>query len=549
MRRLFHPLKRFFLKLKLAQKISLLVIFIVLLATSVCAAVSGRWYIARMLENLEQNALNVVRITAMSPTVVDGLERGVDDGSIQRFVEAEQQSLDQIDIMVVADHNAVRYGHTKSDRVGELFSAQDHVDALEKGETYVTIGPGTLGDSLRAFTPVYSRDGSRITGFVMSGTLLDSIAQAERTIFLMALGFLLLGCTVGVVCAVFLSRYIKRSLLSYEPEDIAMLYLENQGILSTVHEGILSIDAAGTITTVNKAAHELLGAEGDCAGQNIAEVFPLSKLPEVLETRQPLLNVPYALGDKLVVSNNLPIIDDKGRLKGGVCTFRDQTEVNRLAGEITGVKKVVDALRATTHEFKNKLHVILGLIETGRTAQAKAYIGSINEALQATVNEILAAVREPNLSALLIGKSQRFQELGILWELEEGTQFTNALKFDVNALIVIVGNLLDNAADALDAAEQSEKRIGLYLNDQQGALLLRVTDNGPGILHPERIFERGYTTKAESRGYGLALVREQVEKYQGRIDLKTGPGAGACFSIRLERQGRPTTEEQGRGPA
>ena len=76
-----------------------------------------------------------------------------------------------------------------------------------------------------------------------------------------------------------------------------------------------------------------------------------------------------------------------------------------------------------------------------------------------------------------------------------------------------------------------------------------MTDNGPGILHPERIFERGYTTKAESRGYGLALVREQVEKYQGRIDLKTGPGAGACFSIRLERQGRPTTKEQGRGPA
>ena len=60
MRRLFHPFKRFFLKLKLAQKISLLVIFIVLLATSVCAAVSGRWYIARMLENLEQNALKLL---------------------------------------------------------------------------------------------------------------------------------------------------------------------------------------------------------------------------------------------------------------------------------------------------------------------------------------------------------------------------------------------------------------------------------------------------------------------------------------------------------
>ena len=202
-----------FKRLKLAQKISLLVIFITVLATGICSVVSGRWYIAQMLDNLEQNALNVVRITAMSPIVIDGLESGVDDGSIQQFVTSEQELLDQIDIMVVADADGVRYGHTKSDRVGELFSAEDHVDALTKGETYVTIGPGTLGDSMRAFTPVYSRDGSRITGFVMSGTLLDSIAQAERTISLMAVGFTLLSSLIGVLCAVFLSRYIKKSLL------------------------------------------------------------------------------------------------------------------------------------------------------------------------------------------------------------------------------------------------------------------------------------------------------------------------------------------------
>ena len=525
-----------FKRLKLAQKISLLVIFITVLATGICSVVSGRWYIAQMLDNLEQNALNVVRITAMSPIVIDGLESGVDDGSIQRFVTSEQELLDQIDIMVVADADGVRYGHTKSDRVGELFSAEDHVDALTKGETYVTIGPGTLGDSMRAFTPVYSRDGSRITGFVMSGTLLDSIAQAERTISLMAVGFTLLSSLIGVLCAVFLSRYIKKSLLSYEPEDIAMLYLENQGILSTVHEGVMSIDVNGNITTVNKAAREYLNIGEDCVGQHISTVFPLSKLPEVLTSRQPLLNVPYALGDRLVISNNLPIIDETGKLMGGVCSFRDQTEMNRLADEITGVKKIVDALRATTHEFKNKLHVILGFIETGRHSEAKAYIGSINEALQATVSEILSAVHEPNLSALLIGKSQRFHELGIEWELEDGSAFSNALNFDVNSLIVIVGNLLDNAADALDASDQREKKISLYLNDENGRLELRVKDNGPGIACPERIFERGYTTKSESRGYGLFLTKEQVDKYQGSISVETAPGAGACFRVILTRR-------------
>ena len=118
------------LKLKLAQKISLLVIVLIIFSIGISVSISGQWYIQRMEDNLEQNTLNVVKITALSPIIIEGIASGKDDGSIQTFIEKTQQSLEQIDVMVVADKNGIRYGHTKSDRVGEMFSAEDNDRAV-----------------------------------------------------------------------------------------------------------------------------------------------------------------------------------------------------------------------------------------------------------------------------------------------------------------------------------------------------------------------------------------------------------------------------------
>lgn len=523
-------------KPKLAQKISLLVIVLIILAVGVSTAVSGSWYLSRMLDSIEENTLNVVKIIARSPIIINELESGVADGGTQRFVEETQRALESIDVIVVADKDGIRYGHTKSDRVGKPFSAEDHIRAITEGETYAAIGPGTLGNSLRAFTPVKNAEGE-ILGFVMSGTLLDSIAQARRYIIFMVLAFIGLGCSVGICGALFLSRYVKKSLLNYEPEDIARLYLENQGILATVHEGVIAINQEGRITLMNDTAQTYLKLEGDCVGRALEEVFPLSKLPQVLTGRESLLNVPYALGDRLVVSNNLPIMNDKGELVGGVCSFRDQTEMNLLAEEMTGVKKIVDALRATAHEFKNKLHVILGLVECGKLGQVKEYIGGVNDELQGTMSNILNSIHEPTIAALCIGKSQRGHELRVALELDEGTSFTNEKHFDVNALVVILGNLLDNAMEALDGWDGDKKCVELLLNDEGDTLHIAVRDNGPGIPEGEVVFEKGFTTKSGSRGYGLFLVREQVEKYGGTLKLITATGQGTAFEITMRKEG------------
>lgn len=521
------------IKLKLAERIACFVIILVMISVGVSVFISGQWYISQMMDNIEQNVRNIVTITAQSPIIIDGLESGVDDGSIQAFIQKTQSSIAQIDVMVVADRNGIRYGHTVNDRVGEMFSAEDHADAILHGETYVTVGPGTLGDSMRAFTPVFGHNGD-ILGFVMSGTLLDSIAQARKMILLMILGFIVFGSTIGVTGSFFLAKYIKKSLLSYEPEDIAKLYLENKAILATVHEGIIAVNQNHELTLINEAARDYLGSDVEALGQPIEEIFPQSRLPAVVDHCTPELDVQMAINDRVVMANHVPIVDEKGICMGGVASFRDQTEMNRLAEEITGVKKIVDALRATTHEFKNKLHVILGLIETDQLAQAKAYIGATNDAIQDNISIVLRHIEEPTIAALVIGKIQRCNELKIHFELDDHTAFKNAAAFDINSLVVVIGNLLDNATDCLDQIERTNKQIRCLLLDTENGLHIEVEDNGSGIAEPEKIFQKGYTTKQGSRGYGLFLLQEQVERYHGKIDLTTQIHKGTHFAIDLE---------------
>ena len=75
-----------------------------------------------------------------------------------------------------------------------------------------------------------------------------------------------------------------------------------------------------------------------------------------------------------VISDRMPLWRD-GKVEGVIAIFRNRTEVTlRLAQDLTGVQHIVGALRAYTHEFTNKLHVILGLLQLGEYKQAEDYV-------------------------------------------------------------------------------------------------------------------------------------------------------------------------------
>lgn len=144
------------------------------------------------------------------------------------------------------------------------------------------------------------------------------------------------------------------------------------------------------------------------------------------------------------------------------------------------------------------------MVEMGQYQQARKYIGSVNDQVQGCISDTMNHIAEPTIAALIIGKSQRCNELKIQWELSQDSDFANRAGFDVSALVVILGNLLDNAMDALNTAGIEDRRLFAEIRDDGGPLRILVRDNGPGIADVEKIFEKGYTTKAESRGYGFS---------------------------------------------
>ncbi|MCU7728413.1 ATP-binding protein [Actinoplanes sp. KI2] len=109
---------------------------------------------------------------------------------------------------------------------------------------------------------------------------------------------------------------------------------------------------------------------------------------------------------------------------------------------------------------------------------------------------------------------------------------------DVHALLTVIGNLVDNAIEAL-GRRPGPREITLKLADSDG-LRLVVADNGPGIqaAQVEDIFQDGYSTKATAssgrRGLGLALVHRIVHRAGGTITV-TSEG-GTCFEVRLPAQ-------------
>ena len=107
-------------------------------------------------------------------------------------------------------------------------------------------------------------------------------------------------------------------------------------------------------------------------------------------------------------------------------------------------------------------------------------------------------------------------------------------------LITVVGNLLDNAFDAMnestDYKKHKELMFGIY--SKPGAVLITVDDTGSGIKSRdmEHIFENGFSTKGDGRGTGLYQVKAIVENFGGKITVESQEGVGSSFSISFVKE-------------
>jgi two-component system CitB family sensor kinase len=530
---------RVFGRLRLQTKVLLMQIGIVAL---VAALISGA-VVSVLVRVAEQQSgervLGIAHTVALMPGVRAAFSSPDPPASIQPLAESVRQATG-VSFVVVANRDLIRYSHPNPDLIGRSLQdpplpngaiPEDDARALG-GESFFIVEDGSLGRSIRAKVPMYADDGS-IIGEVSVGVGVERIQDVLLSHLPELAGAGALALLLGTGISFLLARHIKGQMLGLEPAEIASLFEQREAMLQGIREGVLAVDRAGLITVVNDEARRLLQIPQGIEGWPIQEVVPESGLPSVLGSGTPEADQSTYINGRAVVVSRVPVLI-RGRIVGAIATFRDRTELEELARELQGARTSADTLRAQAHEFANKLHTIAGMLELGWHDDAVAYIANTTRQQQEWIDGLPRRVADPALAALLIGKASVASERGITFSLSPDSRLA-AHDGLGEILATIVGNLVENAFDAVDG--QPRREVTLHISDGDGQIHLEVRDSGPGVP-PElvsRIFETGFSTKSASaagqRGIGLALVKRLVTQRAGHISVHTN--GGAVFTVRL----------------
>ena len=320
-----------------------------------------------------------------------------------------------------------------------------------------------------------------------------------------------------------------------EPFEIVRVTRELDGIIESVPEGIVAVDGNGRVSLMNSTAHALLNVRTDPRGKSVEDVIPNTRLPVVLRTGKAELGQEQLLKGSRILTSRLPIVSD-GRVVGAIASFRDMSEAIALAEELTGVKRYVEALRARNHEFLNRLQAISGLIQLGEHDRAVAFISSVMESHQSLVSFIARRIKNPAVGGILLGKSSRCRELGVRFEIDPDSTLESGTSPGDQILVTVIGNLLDNAVDAVVARSDGEvRKVEFSVFDESHTILISVRDSGEGMTDDvrDRIFEPGFSTKGKERGYGLFNLRNAVESIGGDVSASCISGKGCEFVVCL----------------
>lgn len=466
------------------------------------------------------------------------LERGAPDAATTAYLDATLQTLDKVDMLVVADTNSIRLYHPEKFRVGEAFVGGDQGPILAGAAPYITEEYGTRLHQRRAFSAVHGA-GGEITGFVMVSAYSIHIQDMRNQILLEGGLFFLVALGVGAALSYLLSRSVKKSLLGYEPDQIAQLYLQNEKILDSLEEGIIAVDGAGTKVYTNAAARRMLSQSypGESLPKSIRSFEAHLPREEAEPHRPALYGHELALEGGAILVSRIPATQQNAPT-GTVYLLRDKAEQQRLAEQLTGVNHIVAALRANSHEHLNKLHVVLGLLEMQDTGTAMRYIEQITEEEEEDSSVLLQRIENKTIAALVLGKKRRAKERSMRLLLRRDSYLHPEFEhLSTDELVTIIGNLLENAMDAVEDATDS-REITLYLYSNPAGLYIAVDDTGLGMQPAEitEVMRGSFSTKGEGHGLGLRLVREIIHKYGGTLEIESEPGVGSSFTVTIKKE-------------
>ena len=378
-------------------------------------------------------------------------------------------------------------------------------------------------------------------------------------------------------------RQLKEYTLDLESKvDVATRELRRQSsfqikLIRSSNDGIVATNQDLRVVIFNPGAENIFGYSQqevinrmdlpDLLSPALAEDFreAMASKDAVRELSWQETTIESRQGDPIPVRFSGTILTEKGRRMGAVAFFQDLREIKRLQQELVQSERLAavgQTVAGLAHGIKNILHGLKGgsyLVDIGikrnDTARLKNGWQSIKRNIDRTselVMDLLTFSKErapqyedcfPNEVAAdvveLLGENARSNGIELLLELDPAI---GEVSMDPRTVHRILLNLMSNAIDACLFDENTEKKfsVGLKTTRENGnRIRFEVSDNGMGM--PEevqnKLFSSFFSTKGH-RGTGLGLMntRKMIEEHQGTIDVKSEPGQGTVFTVRLPFQ-------------
>ncbi|WP_257930111.1 MULTISPECIES: ATP-binding protein [unclassified Brevibacterium] len=554
------------------------------------------WMGARSVtEVTETKALATARTLAIDPDV----RKASTDASAQPAGEADDaittplleitddlRDSSGIVFAVITDDRGIRLSHPDQDNIGKRVSTSPD-DALA-GRESVTHERGTLGETVRAKVPIFSStDDETVVGEVSVGIHASVLDADLRREFLVLGSVAVLALAIGVIASLALGRRLRRETLGVGPEELAEMARDQGAVLRGLDDGVLAFSSSGVPTLTNSTAEQLLGIShvdrddddddhdrfagtNRGAGTDVtvsasggSTTGPRAEVPEVI--RNMMVEAPdhgalrrrVTVGDRILLATAVRVSRD-GVSVGGVVTLRDETQVLTMARQLESVTSMARALRTQRHEFANRLHTVLGLVDTGATDEARNYLATILRTGPITTPvEGIEVITDPYLRALLEAKGTTAAEVGVSLAVTPDSLVLGRVN-EPEDVTLILGNLIDNAvravvtqasgkavesAEGVDRVAEVFGRVEVTLLGSGPELHAVVTDSGGGVdeKDAESIFDEG-TSSADGldsdhgHGIGLALCRRTARRHGGRVWLLAGHDpdlGGAGFGMHL----------------